>query len=206
MNNFTSTSEKLARLTRQSVGDFDAYLYDCDGTLADNMGAHKLSYQAVAKMYGFELDGALIDELAGWPIPAVAQEISRRYGVPFDPAVFAQQKNTLYEGSFINETRPIDFVVEHLKQHAGKVRIGVVSGGTRAAVSKTLRLLGISQLVEILVCAGETPRGKPFADPFLYAARQLSVEPSRCLVFEDGDPGVQAAEAAGMRWIRIDRI
>lgn len=206
MNNPTLTAEKLALLTQRSAGDYDAFLYDCDGTLADNMGAHKLSYQAVAKMYGFELDAALIDELAGWPIPAVAEEIRKRYGVPFDPAVFTQQKNMLYEGSFINETQPIEFVVAHLKQHAGKVRIGVVSGGSRAAVSKTLRLLGISHLVEALVCAGETPRGKPFADPFLLAAKQLAVEPARCLVFEDGAPGVKAAEAAGMRWIRVDRI
>ena len=206
MNNTMTEADKLAQLTRQSRGNYDAFLYDCDGTLADNMGAHKLSYQAVAKMYGFELDVALIDELAGWPIIAVAEEIKNRYGVNFDPAVFTQQKNTLYESSFINETKPIDFVVEHLKQHAGQVRIGVVSGGSRAAVSRTLRMLGISQLVEVLVCAGETPRGKPYADPFLSAARQLAVEPGRCLVFEDGDPGVQAAEAAGMRWIRIDRI
>jgi HAD superfamily hydrolase (TIGR01509 family) len=93
-----------------------------------------------------------------------------------------------------------------LKAHAGKVRIAVVSGGSRATISKTLRLLGISKLVEVLVCAGETLRGKPHPDPFLYAAEQFGVEPSKCLVFEDGDPGVRAAEAAGMRWIRIDHV
>ncbi|RYZ97664.1 MAG: HAD family phosphatase, partial [Sphingobacteriaceae bacterium] len=30
--------------------------------------------------------------------------------------------------------------------------------------------------------------------------------PKDCLVFEDGDPGVQSAEAAGMKWIRIDKL
>lgn len=198
--------DKQAILTRLSSGDFGAFLYDCDGTLADNMGAHKASYRAVASMYGFELDDAIIDELAGWPILQVAQEIKKRYDVDFDPAVFTQQKNMMYEVSFIQETRPIGFVVEHLKAHAGKVRIAVVSGGSRASVSRTLRILGISTLVEILVCAGETTRGKPFPDPFLAAAAKLDVAPSRCLVFEDGIPGVQAAEAAGMRWIRVDHL
>lgn len=206
MSGTSPASDKLALLTRLSNGDFDAFLYDCDGTLADNMGAHKASYRAVAAMYGFELDDAIIDELAGWPILQVAGEISKRYQVDFDPAVFAQQKNVLYESSFIQETKPIQFVVDHLKAHAGKVRIGVVSGGTRASVSKTLRILGISQLVEILVCAGETPHGKPYPDPFLLAAKQLSVAPAKCLVFEDGVPGVKAAEAAGMKWIRIDHL
>lgn len=206
MSGPSSLPDKQVLLTRLSDGNFDAFLYDCDGTLADNMGAHKASYRAVATMYGFELDDAIIDELAGWPIAAVAEEIRKRYHADFDPAVFTQQKNILYEGSFIRETKPIEFVVAHLKAHAGKVRIGVVSGGSRASVSKTLRLLGISQLVEVLVCAGETPNGKPYPDPFLFAAKQLSVEPSRCLVFEDGIPGVRAAEAAGMKWIRIDHL
>lgn len=197
-------ADKQAILTRLSEGDYDAFLYDCDGTLADNMWAHKASYCAAATMCGFELDDAIIDELAGWPIIKVAEEIRKRYNGNFDAAAYADMKNTLYENNYINETKPIEFVVEHLKDHAGKVRIAVVSGGTRACVSKTLNLLGISELVEVLVCAGETPRGKPYPDPFLSAAEQLGVDPAKCLVFEDGVPGVQSAEAAGMRWIRID--
>ena len=84
--------------------------------------------------------------------------------------------------------------------------IGVVSGGTRSTVSKTLAVLGITDLIDTLVCAGETPNGKPYPDPFLKAAQDLGVDPAKCMVFEDGIPGVQAAEAAGMKWVRIDEI
>jgi HAD superfamily hydrolase (TIGR01509 family) len=57
-----------------------------------------------------------------------------------------------------------------------------------------------------MVCAGETEHGKPYPDPFLKAARLLGVAPGDCLVFEDGQAGVQAAEAAGMKWVRIDQV
>jgi HAD superfamily hydrolase (TIGR01509 family) len=200
------TNKKQAILTRLSKGDFDAFLYDCDGTLADNMDGHKASYRAAALMYGFELNDTIIDELAGWPIIQVAEEIRKRYDVHFNPADFTQLKNMLYEDTFIIDTKPIEFVVAHLKAHAGKMRIGVVSGGSRVSVTRTLQQLGITSLVETLVCAGETSRGKPYPDPFLDAAERLGVAPSRCLVFEDGQAGVQAAEAAGMRWIRIDQV
>lgn len=193
-------------LTKQSQGDFQAFLYDCDGTLADNMGAHRASYKAVARQYGIDLDVSIIDELAGWPILSVAGEIKKRYNADFDPAIFTRQKNELYESSYINETKPIGFVVDHLIRHAGKVRIAVVSGSERSAVVKTLDILGIRHLVEIMVCAGETPHGKPYPDPFLSAAKQLGVAPEKCLVFEDGDAGIQSATAAGMKWIRIDKI
>lgn len=206
MNNNTDPINKLALLAQQSEGDFHAFLYDCDGTLADNMGAHKDAYKAVAKEFGIDLDVRVIDEFAGWPTFAVAEGIRTKYAAGFEVADFVREKNALFEGTYINETKPIHFVVEHLKQHAGKVRIGVVSGSDRHAVAKTLGLLGISELVEVMVCAGETPHGKPFPDPFLSAASQLGVEPARCLVFEDGDAGVRAAEAAGMKWIRIDKV
>jgi HAD superfamily hydrolase (TIGR01509 family) len=66
--------------------------------------------------------------------------------------------------------------------------------------------LGIFDLVDIMVCAGETERGKPFPDPFLKAAEELGVDPTHCMVFEDGDAGVQSAIAAGMKWVRVDKI
>lgn len=206
MNGVSILKKKQTILTELSKGDFDAFLYDCDGTLADNMEGHKASYRAAALMYGFELDDTIIDELAGWPIIQVAEEIRKKYSASFNPEVFAQLKNMLYEDTFIQETKPIDFVVAHLKAHVGKVRIGVVSGGSQVSVSRTLQQLGITKLVEVLVCAGDTTRGKPYPDPFLYAAEQLGVDPTRCLVFEDGNPGVQAAVAAGMQWIRIDHV
>jgi len=48
--------------------------------------------------------------------------------------------------------------------------------------------------------------GKPHPDPFLKDAHDLGVDPEKCLVFEDGDPGTKAAEAAGMKWIRVDKV
>ncbi|HET7899246.1 MAG TPA: HAD family hydrolase, partial [Flavisolibacter sp.] len=80
------------------------------------------------------------------------------------------------------------------------------SGGSRSTVSKTLKTIGVDAYLDVLVCAGETERGKPYPDPFLEAAKLLGVKPQECLVFEDGDPGVQAATEAGMKWIRVDKI
>lgn len=197
---------RLQKLNLLTEGDFKAFLYDCDGTLADNMQAHKDSFVKTASEFGFELDPSLIDELAGWPTAEVVAEIGKRYKVNLDAATFSSRKGNIFFDEYIADTRPVSFVVNHLKQHAGKVKIGVVSGGRRATVEKTLSLLGISHLAEIIVCAGETPQGKPFPDPFLKAAQALGVPPEQCMVFEDGEAGVQAAIAAGMHYIRIDKI
>lgn len=200
------SKSKYEVLSKLAEGDYKALLYDCDGTLADNMEAHKDSYVKVASDQGVTIDREIIDEFAGLPIPKVVVEINKRYSTNFDPDEFEATKSALFYNEFIPRIKPIDFVVDHLKANAGKLKIGVVSGGSQKMIEKTLQVLGIRDLVEVLVCAGDTPRGKPYPDPFLLAAEKLAVEPKDCLVFEDGSAGVQAAEAAGMKWIRIDKI
>jgi HAD superfamily hydrolase (TIGR01509 family) len=202
----STNDQKYQSLTKLAAGDFHAFLYDCDGTLADTMPGHKKSYVRLAAKGGVAIDEALIDEFAGLPVPSVVEEINKRHNSSFDPEKFADEREQLFFDEYIEQTQPIDYVVNHLKAHAGKVKIAVVSGGTRRAVEKTLRILGIAEIPELLVCAGETPRGKPYPDPFLAAAEKLGVAPARCLVFEDGDAGTKAAEAAGMQWIRIDKV
>ena len=196
----------FSRLSKLTAGDYEAFLYDCDGTLADNMPAHAETYVAIAKQYNVAMDPAIIDELAGWPILNVVEELNRRYQADMDPAEFTARKAKLYFEEYLSKALPITYVVDHLKANAAKVRIAVVSGGDRRAVQHTLDVVGVSDYVEAMVCAGETPRGKPFADPFLKAAELLGVDPKKCLVFEDGKPGTDAAEAAGMHWVRIDQF
>lgn len=197
--------EKLKILEQMIEGEYEAFLYDCDGTLADNMTAHKLAYKEVAANYGIALDVNIIDELAGWPTVLLAKEISRRYKVDL-PDTFANEKSEVFISKYIEQTQPIPFVFEHLKKNVGLIKIGVVSGGSRPTVTKTLSVLGLTDLIDVLICAGDTLKGKPFPDPFLKAAQDLGVPPVKCLVFEDAVPGTKAAEAAGMKWIRIDQI
>ncbi|MNK27922.1 Fructose-1-phosphate phosphatase YqaB [compost metagenome] len=197
--------EKLASLTDRTAGDYEAFLYDCDGTLADNMMAHKLAYEEVAANYGIGLDLDMVDEFAGMPTAIFAKEITKRYGVAL-PDTFANEKSQIFIDKYIEKTQPISYVAEHLKNHVGKVKIAVVSGGSRKTVTKTLTVLGLIDLIDVMVCAGETPKGKPAPDPFLAAAEALGVDPKKCIVFEDADLGVQAAIAAGMDWVRVDKI
>lgn len=161
---------KYKALSELAKGDYKAFLYDCDGTLADNMEAHKETYAKVAANAGVTIEPGVVDEFAGLPTPAVVEEINKRYNSNFDPVEFEIQKSYLFYNEFIEKTKPIQFVVDHLKANAGKYKIGVVSGSSRKMVQKTLQVLGIDALVDVLVCAGETPHGKPF--PILFYLQQ----------------------------------
>lgn len=186
--------------------DSQALLFDVDGTLADNIWAHKAAYVETALEYGIRLDDSLIDETAGWPTVAVAAEISKRYCVAFDVVEFSRLKSAIFIEKFVYQTKPISFVRQVLLDSMHTKKIGIVSGGSRSTLEITLDVIGVSGKYEALVCAGDTDKGKPSPDPFLLCARLLNVSPQDCLVFEDGDPGVQGAIAAGMAWVRIDQL
>ncbi|QQT26267.1 HAD family hydrolase [Sphingobacterium spiritivorum] len=202
----TPESQRKLQKLQEITAPYEALLYDVDGTLADNMLAHKLSYKAAAAEYGVDLDTDLIDETAGWPTIAVAQEIAKRYQTTFDFEVFSKRKSAIFIERFIQNTQPVDYVLAHLMANEGVKRIGVVSGGTRSTLQITLKVIDVEGRFETLVCAGDTPKGKPDPAPFLLAAKHLGVDPQKCIVLEDGDPGVQGAINAGMGWVRIDQL
>ncbi|MGJ1195741.1 HAD family hydrolase [Sphingobacterium spiritivorum] len=202
----TSESQRKLQKLQEITAPYEALLYDVDGTLADNMLAHKLSYKATAAEYGVDLDTDLIDETAGWPTVAVAKEIAKRYQTTFDFEVFSKRKSAIFIERFIQNTQPVDYVLAHLLANEGIKRIGIVSGGSRSTLQITLKVIDVEGRFETLVCAGDTPKGKPDPAPFLLAAEQLGVDPQKCIVLEDGDPGVQGAINAGMGWVRIDQL
>jgi sugar-phosphatase len=54
-----------------------------------------------------------------------------------------------------------------------------------------------------MVCAEDVANGKPNAEGYLSAARQLGYAPEDCVVIEDSPAGLAAAKSAGMRAIAV---
>ena len=182
---------------------YQAYLYDCDGTLADTMEPHSEAWVEVLARHSVHIQKGLIYELAGMPATHTVTEINRRFGSALDPHAIAQEKEKLFYENYMHHIRPIEEVVENLRASHGKVKIAVVSGGRTKVVHKTLEILGIAELVEVVICAEDVKHGKPHAEPFLMAAERLGIAPEHCLVFEDAELGIQSAKAAKMDWIKV---
>jgi HAD superfamily hydrolase (TIGR01509 family) len=81
--------------------------------------------------------------------------------------------------------------------------VAIASGGPRPIVERSLEITGLAPLFPVVVTADDVIHGKPSPDMFLLAASRMGVAPADCLVFEDAEPGIRAAEAAGMRWVRV---
>jgi len=81
--------------------------------------------------------------------------------------------------------------------------VSVASGGPKLIVVPTLAKAGLTELFPVVITPEDVQHGKPSPDMFLLAAKRMGVSAAECLVFEDAEPGIQAAEAAGMKWVRV---
>jgi HAD superfamily hydrolase (TIGR01509 family) len=183
-------------------GEFSAYIFDCDGTLADTMPTHYRAWCDALGASAAKFPEALFYELGGTPTSYIVELLNERYELGLPVAETVSRKEALFL-DYSHEIAAIEPVVAIAKQMAGVKPLAVASGGHRRIVLNTLRGLGIAELFQAVVCAEDYINGKPSPDPFLEAARQLGVPPNECLVFEDTSIGIAAAEAAGMKWVRV---
>jgi HAD superfamily hydrolase (TIGR01509 family) len=183
-------------------GDFSAYIFDCDGTLADTMPTHYRAWCDALGPATAKFSEALFYELGGTPTSYIVELLNERYGLSLPVEETVSRKEALFL-DYSHEIAAIEPVVAIAKQMAGQKPLAVASGGHRRIVLTTLRGLGIADLFQAVVCAEDYVNGKPAPDPFLEAARRLGVPPKECLVFEDTSIGITAAEAAGMKWVRV---
>jgi beta-phosphoglucomutase-like phosphatase (HAD superfamily) len=183
-------------------GEFGAYLFDCDGTIADSMPLHYVAWKKTLAENNCDFPETLFYEWGGMPTDKIVAQLNKMNGLNMS----VEHVVTTKEGRFYDllpTLKVIPEVLEHIDDKHGRIPFAVVSGGTRESVSKTLTILGLLDRFPILVCADDYTRGKPDPQAYLMAAEQLGVAPARCLVFEDTELGIQAARAAGMQWVKI---
>ena len=187
-------------------GDFAGYIFDLDGTLVDTMPLHYRAWDQAMRAVGLKatLDEELFYSLGGVPTKRVAELIAAHYGLTIDVHAVFDHKEALFV-ELQKDAKLIEPVVEIARRMSLTRPVSIASGGPRPIVRGMLQLTGLASLfpVDRVVTPEDVEHGKPAPDMFLLAAKRMGVPPERCLVFEDAEPGMRAAEAAGMKWVRV---
>ena len=183
-------------------GDYHAYLFDCDGTVADSMPLHYTAWEQALGEWGCELPEDLFYAWGGRPVVDIIASLNDEHGLTMSIAQVARRREELFQ-RMLPQLRAVPETLEHIEEAHRRIPFAIVSGSTRASVTASLSTIGLLDRFDTLVCAGDYDRPKPAPEGFLRAASLLDVAPEHCLVFEDTDMGIQAATAAGMKSVRI---
>ena len=181
---------------------FAALLFDFDGTVADTMGVHFDAWNQALKVYGKQLTLEQHHGWAGRPTREIVRLLSAHHGIEISEELILKEKEVAYFSSFAN-IKEIVPIMDIVRAYFGKLPMAIVSGSRHAPVEKTLGQLGLTKYFSPLICAEDYVKGKPAPDCFLMAAQKLNVAPADCLVFEDGELGIQSAHSAGMACVRV---
>ena len=184
------------------AGTFKAYLFDCDGTIADSMPLHYVAWNKALSEWGCDFKEDLFYAWGGMPVTEIIATLNRNHGLNMPVEELSLRKERLYF-EVLPQLKAVPEVLEHIEISHGQIPFAVVSGSKRDSVTASLETLKILDRFDTLVCAGDYQKSKPDPEPFLMAAERLGVAPEDCLVFEDTDMGIQAATAAGMASVKV---
>jgi beta-phosphoglucomutase-like phosphatase (HAD superfamily) len=183
-------------------GDAKALIFDCDGTLVDSMPLHMKAWESAFNRLNEKYDEDFLFSLKGMKETDIIKLYNSTFGTVIDPDNIVKIKHDFFQAN-IKLVEPVKPVVDVAKKYFGRLPLAVVSGSVKDIVRRELEVTGIIKLFDVILTADDPFRPKPAPDIFLAAAEFLRIPPGDCVVFEDGDPGLEAAVNAGMKTVDV---
>ncbi len=182
---------------------FDALFFDLDGTLIDTEIIAVRTLVAALEAQGFQADLGVIHSMIGKDEGASNTLLATAY----PKADLAQAQAHWRAGFAAGVEAGLD-----LKPGARELLAAttlpcvLVTSSRRASAQRKLEIAGLAHAFAHVVTFDDVQNPKPAPDPYLLAADLLNLPPARCLVFEDSEPGAEAAHRAGCVVVQVPDI
>ena len=179
------------------MNDFQAILFDGDGTLIDTEDIILASMRhTINELHGMGATDEALMAGVGTPLPdqmmafakgdqALADQLVREY----------RAHNDSIHDAVIHAFPDTREALELLRE-AG-FRMGVVTSKRHEMAARGLELSGIAEFFEVLVAPDDYPEHKPAPGPILYACQLMDVDPTASMYVGDSPFDIQAGNAAG---------
>lgn len=182
----------------ENVMPLDLVIFDCDGVLIDSEGLAMRVFVETLATYGIclTLEEAM-KRYMGTSLASEMADIEARYRIKLAPD-YAEKKRRKRMQLFETSLKAMPGILGLID--ALSYKKCVASSGSPQTLHHSLGLVGLwDAFAPHIFSATQVKNGKPAPDLFLFAADQMGVSASNCLVVEDSVAGVQAAKAAKMR-------
>ncbi|MBW4613108.1 MAG: beta-phosphoglucomutase [Desmonostoc vinosum HA7617-LM4] len=188
-NNTTKTHPKISGV-----------IFDLDGVLTDTSEFHYLGWQRLADEEGIPFSREANEAMRGLPRrESLLQILGDRPATEAQIQEMMERKNRYYV-ELMQTITSADLLpgVANLLQELRAAGIKIALGSSSKNAPTVIERLGIADQLDAIADGNSVSQAKPAPDVFLFAAQQLGLSPSQCVVVEDATAGIEAAHTAGM--------
>lgn len=175
-------------------------IFDLDGVICSTDHYHYLAWKAIADELKIPFDEKVNEKLRGVSRMESLDIILSNANVDFsedEKLYYATKKNELYK-LYLKQMDKSDLsestknVLLELKKRNVKIAIGSSSKNTMLILNR----LGIENIFDIIVDGNDIKNSKPDPEVFIKAQEKLGLNANECIVVEDADSGIIAANRA----------
>ena len=187
-----------------NLNDFEAVIFDLDGSLVDSMWMWKAIDIEYLAGHGIEAPKTLQKDIGGRSFVETARYFKDRFNLTDSIEKIGDDWNRMAWDKYTNEVPLKEGVSEFLDRcMQNGIRLGIASSNSTELINQVLSSHGIKDKFQSVKSGTQVVKGKPAPDIYLTVADELRAEPSRCLVFEDLVDGIKAAKNAGMTVVAV---
>ncbi len=183
-----------------SHSNIKGVIFDLDGVITDTAEYHYLAWQRLADEEGLPFNREANEELRGVSRRGSLLKITGDKHYTEDQIQEMMERKNRYYVESIENISPKDLLpgalelLQELRDAGIKIALGSASKNARPVVEK----LGIAKYMDVIADGFSVTEPKPAPDLFLFAAKELGLAPSECIVVEDAGAGIEAAHAGGI--------
>ncbi len=191
-------------MSKIDLNDFEAVIFDLDGSLVDSMWMWKAIDIEYLKGFGIEAPKDLQKEIGGRSFVETAIYFKERFSLSDTIEKIGDDWNRMAFDKYTHEVPLKNGAFDFLSLCEEKgIKLGIASSNSTELIEQVLSSHDIREKFQSIKSGTEVHKGKPAPDIYLLVAKELGVDPKKCLVFEDLVDGIKAARNAGMTVIAV---
>ena len=179
----------------------DCVLFDMDGVIIDSEFLHKKAYYETFRSLGLDVSDELYKTLTGSSTINAFQKLVAHFNLNEVPDELVLQKRRIYVDLFENDpglhlVQGVEDLIHYL--HDKGITLVLASSSAMVNINRVFKRFDLDKYFSAKISGADLERSKPFPEIFEKAAILGKTAKEHCIVIEDSDNGVAAANAAGI--------